>query len=91
MQTSKRTEIHVNQRMVEILSKGDYTPSLDEVFQMNYTTRGVLRNDTLKVVKIEDETYTSGPTQFLPERKTVVTKIHCEVLKNHHKQRFSVY
>ena len=77
--------------MVEILSKGDYTPSLDEVFQMNYTTRGVLRNDTLKVVKIEDKTYKSLATRFLPERKTIVTQIHCEVLKNHHKQRFSVY
>lgn len=77
--------------MIEILSKGDYIPSLEEEFQINYTTRGVLRNDTLKVVKIEDETHTSEPTQFLPEIETVVTKIHCEVVKNHHKQRFSSY
>lgn len=91
METFKRTEIHVNNRCVEILSNEDYIPSLNEVFELNYTISGVLRTDTLKVVSIEDDIKISEASRFLPRTKRVVTKINCQVEKNHYKQRFSSY
>lgn len=81
----------MNNRCIEILSEGDYKPSLNEVFRFDYTTGGVLRTDDLKVVNVEDDVRISEASRFLPKSKRIVTKIHCEVIKNHYTQRFSSY
>lgn len=91
MEQVKRYELYVGNRCSDILSQKEHKPDVGEEFIYTYTTRGELRTDVLKVVNIEEESYVSEETRFLPKTKHTVVKIVCEVIKNEHKQRFSAY